>query len=312
MKHLTDDHALRALAICCVVLIHILSSIQPSPFVEGSKFQMLAVTVDQLSRISVPLFVSLSGLALQQKYGTGGVSWPNFWWKRLRRVLPGYLLWSVIFTLTFLLVPAWKSSQLQPGFLLQLLLGRADYHLYFVPMIVQFYLLFPLLRLLHAKAPRLLLLGSIVGQVMWYWVYSYQSRPVVVSDVFLNDSEQYIWSMNWIWFFVLGMNLAQINQWLKRRTVFGVFLLVIACLTGIWGAVEAVHAINNGTDPLIALRFTRYPVLLYATTAIVALTWSMTYCRWKSTLSKWLSRYSYSIYLSHTLWLRLVFSILYR
>lgn len=59
--------ALKGIAILCVIGIHILSSIKTPIFTEGLQ-RYFFITLDQLFRISVPLFVALSGFAFTRKY----------------------------------------------------------------------------------------------------------------------------------------------------------------------------------------------------------------------------------------------------
>ena len=49
-------NVLKGIAIVAVVLIHVLSSIQPSPFLADPLTSLIVVALDQVSRICVPLF----------------------------------------------------------------------------------------------------------------------------------------------------------------------------------------------------------------------------------------------------------------
>ncbi len=78
-----SDTFLRGIAICCVVLIHFLSSFKKSPFITGAEFQNVAVAIDQLGRVAVPLFVALSGYGLMLRYQKTELKWSEFLKKRV-------------------------------------------------------------------------------------------------------------------------------------------------------------------------------------------------------------------------------------
>ncbi len=304
------DTVLRAVAIVAVVLIHVLSSIKPSPFyADSGVWQWVAVGLDQASRVSVPLFVALSGYGLWLGYGQSMKfqDFPGFLYRRLRKLLPTYVAWSIVFALVFTIFPTWTTRETLPSFPWQLVWGRADYHLYFVPMILQLYLLFPLLAWVQWRWPMVLLVGALAVQLAWYAYYSYGMHVPLDLVFFMGDSEQYLWSPNWIWYFVLGMQLPSVISYLRQRQVFTV-LMLLSSVVWVGMVVGAVSAINSGIDPLLALKFTRYEVVLYATLAVTTLLTAVQSIKRVPTIVEWLGVWSYHIYLSHTLLLRLLFN----
>lgn len=310
---LNGTNILKAIAILAVIAIHILSSIKTSPFVSESKYQLIAVTLDQLSRVCVPLFVALSGYGLHLKYSKK-FSLKNFYFKRFSKLFPQYLFWSVVFVLLFYIVPAWGSATEQPNFFWQLILGRADYHLYFVPMIFQIYIIFPLLLVFFKKWPTATLLLAIAVQLMWWWFFSYQDNVITTWKYFAGDKEQYIWMTNWIAYFVLGMYLPKIWSWINKNkfriaSIFGAFVASSALTI-----FSAVKDIQSGVDPLFALKFTRYPLFIYSFFAIIFLSFLVAKfykSEQSSSLFVYLGKNSYGIYLGHTFFLRIVVFLIY-
>lgn len=301
------DTFLRGVAICCVVLIHVLSSLKESPFIQSAQYQLIAVAADQLSRVAVPLFVVLSGYGLQMGYQHKTLRIAEFFKKRVLKLLPLYILWSTIFWLIFFFIPAWRPTPEMKPFFLQFILGNADYHLYFVPMIFQLYLLFPLLLPLVKKFPWLALASAGIFQVLLYVVITDYSFSQLGNSFFQSDQKQYYWFFSWIFYFILGMVLPRLLVWIKQHRIAQWLLMAMVCLTGWWVVYSAYSSINSGTDPLMALRFTRIEVLAYAGSMSVAAFY------WLSQHNKFfrpilfLGEHSYSIYLSHTLFLRLLF-----
>ena len=310
---LSGTNVLKAVAILSVFCIHILSSIKPSPFVSSSTYQLIAVSLDQLSRISVPLFVALSGYGLYWKYSNVELGFYNlfsFLKRRASKLLPQYVLWSAVFMLLFYFVPSWGSATEQPGFLWQLLLGRGDYHLYFIPMIFQIYIFFPVILKLFKKWPMFTLAGSILLQLIWWWEFSYGGKTVTSWKYFADDGEQYLWMTNWIAYFVLGMYLPRIwNLFDKKQAAFlGIFA---TWLFGVGYTISnAVALINSGTDPLFAMKFTRYPLFVYSFLAVIVLSYLVAKAKKVSNILVKLGKNSYVLYLSHTLFLRIIFYLL--
>lgn len=308
-----SELVLRGLAILLVVGVHFLAGL-PSSVYTTSSWQPLVVFLDQLSRVSVPIFVAMSGFGLTLKYQKRIFSWSEFLHKRVWALLPLYLLWSLICYLVFLLVPAWGPYGAPESFLWQLVLGRADYQMYFVPMIFQLYLLFPFLLPLFKKSPWLVLGAALViqlGLLHWYGLITGQRETTML---FRNDQQQYVFGLSWIFYFALGMFIAEKKKWLRSRQVIGWVALLLSLGTLGWLSVMGMQQINSGVDPIVALRFTRWPVMLYAGSALVFL---LVFPRATGDLPgglkrkiEFFGRHAYSIYLSHTLLLRLIFTLL--
>jgi probable poly-beta-1,6-N-acetyl-D-glucosamine export protein len=301
------DTFLRGLAISCVVLIHFLSAYRISPFIHGAEFQTLAVTFDQLGRLSVPLFVALSGYGLALKYQHSAFKWSEYLKKRVFKLIPLYVLWSYIYWFVFLFMPQWRPTSEMKPFFGQLFFGNADYHLYFVPMIFQLYLLFPVLLHFTKKKPWLILLVTGIVQVGFYYVVSQSVTSTPGTAFFQSDQKQYVWFFTWIFYFILGMSMTKVVAWIKEHSITQWLIYSLLIGSGVWVAVSALSAINSGVDPLVALRFTRLPILVYATLAITSLFLLLEKHRPLPKALLFVGNNSYSIYLGHTLLLRIIF-----
>lgn len=301
------DAFLRGVAICLVIAIHFLSSFKVSPYVTGASFQIFAVTLDQLGRVAVPLFVALSGYGLMMKYQNIELHWKEFFKKRVWKLLPLYILWSYIFWFVFLFIPQWRPTSEQKPFFGQLFLGNADYHLYFIPMIFQLYLLFPFLLPIVKKWPYQMLAAVGAFQIAFFELVAHKMTNQPGTSFFQSDQKQYVWFFCWIFYFILGMCLPKILEALKSQTMAKWVLVGLVALSGFWVAFSALFAINHGTDPLVALRFTRVQVLVYATCCCIALFYFLQKPKALPKVLLFLGINSYVIYLSHTLLLRIIF-----
>jgi surface polysaccharide O-acyltransferase-like enzyme len=151
----------KALAALMVILIHITAT----PVVTLSSGSALGVilSVNRLAKPSVPMFVFASGLALFYVYKDRDFKFLEFIKKRLLKILIPYLFFCVVYYAYFVYAGVYSFSA---GFLLKgILAGTLIYHLYFVIIIIQFYILYWFVHNLVKKySPYLILpLTVIVG-----------------------------------------------------------------------------------------------------------------------------------------------------
>lgn len=127
----------------CLMVIFIHVSSAPVTQYPIGTWKNLAIRIPwHIAGMAVYGFIFLSGLKLflpsKKEFHLG-----KFYWNRIRSILFPYLLWSAI----YYFVPALQSGSFSwSGFLNSLYTGSASYHLYFIILILQFYLLIPLWR----------------------------------------------------------------------------------------------------------------------------------------------------------------------
>ncbi|MDO8515230.1 MAG: acyltransferase [bacterium] len=267
MGNKINSDLLKGLAIIAVVAIHSFStSVGSSP---------VSLFVDQLSRFAVPLFIALSGYGLAMSFAKNN-NLIHFYFKRVLKLLPWFVFASVL-----ILIYKGGSDFLNYHTWTMILRGGADYHLYFVPMIFRLYLIFPLLFFIVNKFPRLALVAALLTQIIWY---EYSAGWL--------DQMQYLRPESWIFYFVLGIYLIKNKLNFKPLVAIGFIIMF----------VHAVYLQSIGTDMILVTRFTRLPVILYATGFILF------FVNWQVTNKplEILGKYSYQIYLLHTLVLRIL------
>lgn len=154
----------RALAIVGVLVVHASANVTVGLAGSGRLYPFY-VLLNRMAKVGTPTFIFLSSVVLFYRYGTAGNIkdiFVRFYRRRLYLVLLPYLIWSVFYFLhvAFVIRPvqplaagtAWQAffdSIAWRGLLTDLANGTAYYHLYFVVISVQFYLLFPLLLMLY-------------------------------------------------------------------------------------------------------------------------------------------------------------------
>lgn len=297
----------KGIAILAVITVHTLASL-PSTIYTSELTVNLATAIDQFTRFSVPLFVALSGFALSKKYETTSVSAIPFYWSRLLKLLPLYVLWSAISIWVLSFSGGWSSGGPVHPIWLRLLRGEADYQFYFVPMILQLYAIFPLIRRVVSKYPLFSLVGAMSFQLLSYWVFRQQLTHQLELPFNASDQRHYLLCVTWIGYFVLGMVWA---QWEAKKRLARWFPLWLLGAFGFYGVTtwSGITKINLGLDPILALRFTRPEVVGYAVSVILLiLSIKEKFISFSKILTPiyWAGKHSYLLFLSHTLLLRIV------
>lgn len=128
---------LRGFAILAVVAIHTTAEFA---WLDGLNALVVTnIVLDVFCQYAVPLFVLVSGFVLSRRYGQVN-SWASFYGRRARAVLPPY----VVFSLLYVLFSALRGASVTLGdVVFQLLTATRYYHLWFIAIIVQLYLLYP-------------------------------------------------------------------------------------------------------------------------------------------------------------------------
>lgn len=303
---------LRGVAILGVITLHFLASLH-FIFQVGTFDGRVAIIIDQFCRFCVPLFVALSGFGFWQKYEKVEFKWWRFISTQAGKLLPLYFLASTVFYFTLWSIPSWQSLEIPRSLLFQILTGRADYDLYFVPMIFQLYLLFPVVRWISKKLPWISLAAAGIFQIWLYQLYNAPHPTPFITKYLLTDQQQYVWFFSWIFYYFLGMHLPKITRVIEQQK-----WLLLVCVVGVmttfaWAVQQATHQMTMGVDPIIALRFTREPILYYDAFIIIAL---MSIAQMAGTKMRKITRplcvlgkWSYTIYLFHTLVLRMLFAL---
>lgn len=216
----------RAIAILAVLIIHSTSDATVElPIGSGSQAMYLAL--NKLSNFAVPVFIMMSGIVLFYKYqdgGFGGSQVLQFYVKRVKHVLFPYLLWSLfyylynqwIFDRANLHMDWARFADLLPW-------AEASYHLYFMVIIVQFYLLFPLMMWLcrFTWFRRSLIWIGLAIQAAFY-SYNHWIEPINHMPSFCVNYFSMFTLGGW-----LGLHYEQFAVWLKKHFVWVLPVTVI-------------------------------------------------------------------------------------
>jgi len=273
---------------------------------------------------AVPAFVLISGMALFHNYGSvQDFNYREYLRKRVVQILIPYLLWSLFYYF-------FNGLTAQGSFLYYVLTGRASYHLWYIVVIFQLYLLFPilckyLLQLRTKLRSSWELLGVMTGLLAlhlflnWFYIAVLHLVPdeEVKSSLFAAFLEySYLFFVLWQFYFVLGglgvFYGVKMKEWLPRVLPYNLavwlgilfYLLITYGNSMSWLGPRLLINVNT-------LSLYKPVVAVFALSTLLNL---YPLCHWLaghqgnlfSRLLKTVSSYSFSIYLAHPLVIHLL------
>lgn len=302
----------RALAAIAVVALHAIGFSVALDH-AGSAAQHVDQALIMTLRFARQVFMFISGFALAYAYRKRVVPFGGFLIKRLWRVAVPYIAWSAIYLYV-------NNQQVpSPTVLLQAILtGTAFYHLYYVVVSLQWYVLFlPVLacaRRLGRQAAgwvSILVAGLYLGLAIWLTAGAHLPPWAPALTPLLAHRDQLL--ISYIGYYLLGtlggIHAESLLGWVRRHT-----RLAVAVMAGLLAFLLAdlVHdgpdrfaaAIDIFRPALVLYGLAGIAVILAVAGAIVrrggrSLTWMLA-----------LSRNSYAVYLAHPLALFLTESYL--
>ena len=303
--------AIRGISMMGVIGIHIGAEYlaNPTPNIH------LVALFDIGTRFSVPIFFFISAFGLF--YGQSlsmPFSYRDFLVRRGRTVMIPYLVWSLFYLIhdAYGYGVGFPPLVSLPGILF---FGNAKYQLYFMVILIWFYLLMPLWRILLARMTLPLLAGILLVQVAFdYWssfntafnLYVYGLPEGTLLRALLFYRLNY-WVVHYIFIFLLGGYIAlhfdAFRAWMERTTgrLYALGIVSLAALLAWYYKLILVDAYT----PLQGI-FTAHQLsplgILYTIGATLALFAFFTHLGTKTLLGRTfqlLGKHSYFIYLAH-------------
>ena len=261
-KHLVEIDYLRCFAILAVIAIHTAAALtrveNPANFFAVSIWQ-------NISSFAVPLFICISGFVLYLSYNPKLKG--NFYQKRFQRIIPPYL----IFTVIFLIANIFKSYVVTGVFQLPsfgtiinaFLFATSNEHMWFFLIIIELYLLYPILSSIYSKLAEknidwILLIAGFIIQIFWNTFSGNLAIFINGADIYLSNKI----FLCMIFYFIFGMYMSKhysfVCRILSSATAFA--LLIIGVI------LTAVLAFNSPSGS-----FYTVPAIAYCTSAILLL-----------------------------------------
>lgn len=263
--------------------------------------------VNQVGRFTVPMFVILSGFALAKSEEKRPFDLKIFIQRRLWRIVPPYLLFTLLNVIgrSQFLAAEWlgRGQQIWQA----IVTGMGDYHLYFLGIILQCYLVYPLLRHIAFTVKNLYVLLIITFTLFSLRWVSATFGWLPNMAIFLPDGNHAIY---WLPYFQIGIWLAKDREWASQ------FVSKWSSLS--WGCLFAIAAIlelsefywlailTNSAEAIG--HYTRPTVVLMSLSFLI---WSISWQKGKEAqfeifLHKTFSNASFTTYLFHVWVLRAI------
>jgi peptidoglycan/LPS O-acetylase OafA/YrhL len=150
---------MRFIACFAVIIVHI-SAIGVTEYIKGSFPNFLMLTLNRSLKFTTPVFIFLSGVTsfYSYSYYNKEFKYLEFLNKRLSKILVAYLVWSVIYYLAYIRMGYHDKINIQ-FFIESVIQGTMSYHLYFVIIIVQMYVVGPIFYFLLKTKKKIMILA---------------------------------------------------------------------------------------------------------------------------------------------------------
>ncbi|MBE9913115.1 acyltransferase [Paenibacillus donghaensis] len=321
-ERIGEIELLRGLAFLAVALQH---SIAHYAAVDGiGPADGLWMTILVLAaKFAVPVFIFITGLVLFYNYD-GSLRYGSFIGKRFKDILVPYIFWSLI----YFIVNQGLGHPFWPQFgkwAMMLVTGKNSYHLWYIVMIFQFYLLFPLLRYIMRECARRIsfrwhawtLAGfGLVCLMLLYNLFRISGWMAEADIPVLTPFFTTYADRNFLYFafyFILGAAAGMNPEAWKRLLLKGKYVYWPAFLL-LFGYYAYITVQSFGTPPEYHVSFNMLALLRPLITLFLVSSIFVFYASAKKWTEKSgpgslkvmnaLGRYSYGAYLAHALMLR--------
>ncbi|MEF9935019.1 MAG: acyltransferase [Clostridium sp.] len=215
-KRIEEVDILRGIAFLAVVLQHSLASFIYEPSVNTYQGIISAFILNSL-RFAVPIFVFMTGFSLY--YTDKGQGYFEFIRKRFKQIILPYMIWTLIYDILMFFIMGRYDLSLKDlvfQYFNYVLTGTGFYHLWYMAMIIQFYIIYPVFKLIINKN-RSFVVNTIMlfvafiahyGFLYWYNFYAGAQSATApgVLKVVLQYSDRLF--VVWMFYFIFGAYLA--------------------------------------------------------------------------------------------------------
>jgi hypothetical protein len=267
-QRLENLDAMRIVCMAVIIITHVTEPYLDAIHKRGGQFSspltLAVLAINVMGRFGVPCFMMISFYIYWHQLYEKGRSWGELLARRFKRLVPAFLVWSAVYFLIHRkLYKQFGSREFynpiaRYGFSLfnwrtwwAILLGQSEYHLYYLPLVMQCLLCIPLLKLLW-KRPLVswLWIGATaaVWALMVYGpvVFPAHSAGRHVAEVVTRWTNQ-PWAIPFLLFPLFGMMCAGQLVWrhfiAKTPTAFWVALLGFSLALHAGEAIFLAHRI---------------------------------------------------------------------
>ncbi|RKD76498.1 peptidoglycan/LPS O-acetylase OafA/YrhL [Sinobaca qinghaiensis] len=253
---------IRALACLMIVMVHVSAQFAQA---NGGDFTTYTYFWNQITRFGTPIFAVIGGFLLFNQYRKRDFILSRFASSRITKVLFPFLFWSVFYIIYKDIAGLRAFPNLgTPGeiidFVYIFVRGETNYHLYFMSVVLQFYIIFPFLIMAAKSFNRYLVLFILAFAVNFLLVRYHPEIGNSYVDMIISERS---FLFRWIFFFMIGGMLSYfwgpIMKWVAqyRRTSLSIGLLIF-----IFGALE--YAVQGFVGSNRESNFFNIPMLFLA------------------------------------------------
>lgn len=252
-KNIQSIHYLRIMACLMVIMIHI-SATPVVSLTLNSPAQIFFIFLNHLSKPAVPIFIFISGFLLNFIYDQRSLHFIEYYKKRLPKLIIPYVLWCILY---YGVYAGFGYYPLNLTFFIKgVLEGTFIYHLYFMVIIIQFYLLFPVLHWIRLKIKMfpLFFVTLAIQLSLILVIFPYKDR------IFLT----------YFAYFTFGMLVQSQFDLIKRMNHYRLLSFAVFVLVGAFSGFLYWNDLNQVVE--LSLLFVSIAYVLFAFIAIGALT----------------------------------------
>lgn len=253
---------IRALSIIGVVVIHI-SAALIDPSVDRLSY-WVSITVNQLSRFCVPAFLIVSGILAYSSYEKN--DYRSLLEKRSIDLIVPFILWTII---GLIMVPSDKSLAYI------FLTGKgAFYQLYYIPLLMQMYLLLPLIKKI-ALNKRLLVLPFLLSVTVltafeWLELTKSSSSEAATFMYKIMPYTFFVWVLYFAIGFLIGKHYETFRTYMSSQPIWK-FIMTFAAGSLVLTIDLYTNWMVNADFSTNLLNFYRPAVILYSIGAFALL-----------------------------------------
>ena len=231
-KYFYELNFVRGIACLLVVMVHVTAR---HYYLNDQYFNWFTFFLNQFSRFGTPLFAIIAGFLLFNQSFRGRFQIKRFIKSRFAKIFVPFLVWSFV----YLYIKDYPFPWLKGGnsfeeFLTLFFLGDAQYHLYFIILVIEFYLLFLVLQ--FAKKEKTIIFLTVLS---FFINYFFMRKPFDFGhdllNTFLQDRSSLFY---WIFYFMLGGLFAyywnDITNWLKNNINLNICLGLIVIVFSVY------------------------------------------------------------------------------
>ncbi|MGO4108740.1 acyltransferase [Paenibacillus sp. YAF4_2] len=214
-SRLPEIQLVRALLIIAVIMIH--STSFATLNMKESDYYFIYHFLNISMSFATPAFVFLSSFVLFYSYyprPLNGALISRFYRKRITYVIIPYVLFSIIYFVLYYnaYTPNMPTDETIRSFLIKLATGKAYTHLYYVFIMAQLYVLFPLLLFVFRRFPRLIKWAVPLGLVIQLAFFTWNEQYLHLTNL-MSWAPSY--AMQYMLGAILGIYYPQLRGWLQ-------------------------------------------------------------------------------------------------